>query len=96
MDSFDESRVRKERWAYWFGPFKTAGKAEVPLQMADLLAHETWSRAKEAQSPNPRAIRKSFERVLVNGHIEMRPHGREHCIENAKCSAISVPAIPTG
>lgn len=83
-DFFEESNTRRERWTYWFESFATGPKSLIPLQIADLLAHEAWRRVKEVQAENPRPIRKSLDRMLVGGRIDVRWHGREHCVDSAK------------
>lgn len=83
-DYFGESRERDERWTYWFQSFTTAPKSFLPLQMADLLAHEAWRRVHHLLEQKPRPVRKSFERMLVGDNISVRWHGREKAEENAQ------------
>lgn len=80
---FDDSRERKERWTYFFKSFTTAPKSFVPLQMADLLAHETWRRTKQVTSNPSSPLRKSFERMLGDGKVSLLNHDRDHCVRNA-------------
>lgn len=96
MDFFDESKKRNERWTWWFKSFTTAPKSFVPLQMGDLLAHEAWRRTKEVWSPKPRAIRKSFERMLSDGSIQLNAHDRNHCIKNAVAVRNLLARYPNG
>jgi hypothetical protein len=83
VDFFDESLARRERWTYFFRSFVTRAKSFIPLQMADLLAHETWRRTKHVHSNPDAPLRKSFERMVGNGQISLRKHDRDHCVSNA-------------
>ena len=56
----------------------------MPVQIADLLAHEAWRRVSEAYKDTPRPIRKSFARMLVNERVEVQFLTEE----DAKASAI--------
>lgn len=96
VDFFNESRARKERWTYAFQSFTTAPKAFVPLQMADLLAHETWRRTKHVRSNPDSPLRKSFERMLGDGRISLLQHDRDHCIKNATMIRDVLARYPDG
>lgn len=96
LEFFSESKERRERWTYWFHSFTTSGKSIAPLQMADLLAHEGWRRAKEVESKNPRALRKSFLRMLGDGKVELRWHGLSHCQTNAANIRAALAQYPDG
>lgn len=79
---FDESRERNERWTYCFQSFNTEGKWLVPLQMADLLAHESWRRTKQVKGDPSAKPRKSFERMLGDGKISLQLHDRDVALRN--------------
>jgi len=96
VDFFDESRERKERWTFFFKSFTTASKSFFPLQMADLLAHETWRRTKQVLADPTTPLRKSFERMLGDGTISLRHHDRTHCESNAKSIRDLVSRYPDG
>jgi hypothetical protein len=96
VDFFNESRERKERWTFFFQSFTTAPKSLVAVQMADLLAHETWRRTNHLRTdPNAR-LRKSFERMLGDGTISLRHHDREHCVKNATIIRDLLTRYPNG
>lgn len=96
VDFFVESLERTETWTYFFRSFATAPKALVPLQMADLLAHETWRRTKQFDADSSAPLRKSFERMLGDGKISLRKHDREHCLKNAALVRKLLDRYPNG
>jgi hypothetical protein len=96
IDFFHESKSRSEQFTYFFKSFTTAPKSFVPLQMADLLAHETWRRTKEVWSANPRPLRKSFERMIADGQIQLDAMDRADCIRNAMAVRDLVARYPDG
>lgn len=59
-------------WAQVYCAFTTGDKSSLPLQAADLLAHETWRHLKQHVDPTGRPLRKSLERLLKGGRISMR------------------------
>jgi hypothetical protein len=95
-DFFNESRDRNERWTYFFQSFTTAPKSLVPLQMADLLAHETWRRTKQVRSDPSAPLRKSFERMLGDGKVSLLHHDRDHCAKNATMIRDLLSRYPNG
>lgn len=96
VEFFKESLERNERWTYFFQSFTTAPKSFVPLQMADLLAHETWRRTKQIRDDPAAPLRKSFERMLGDGRISLRHHDRGHCVENAAIVRDRLTRYPNG
>jgi hypothetical protein len=96
VDFFDEAKSRREQFTYCFKTFTTAPKSFPPLQMADLLAHETWRRTKEIWSPSPRPLRKSFERMIADGQIQLDAMDRESCIKNAMAARDLMTRYPDG
>lgn len=64
----------KERGAPWmdcFCSFEEGDKSLLPLQGADLIAHETKRRLVEYVKPDGRPIRKSLHRLLKRRMVEM-------------------------
>lgn len=61
----------KAPWTDAFVSAGTAGKEVLPLQAADLLAHESWRRMKEHLRPTGRPVRKTLTRLLRNSHLKI-------------------------
>ena len=95
-DFFAESLERNEHWAYWFRSFDTEGKESVRLQIADLLAHEGWRRAKEILADKPRDLRKSFRRMMMRERVELQWQGEEHCPDMARLIRETLKKFPNG
>lgn len=95
-DFFEESRKRRERWTYWFDGFTTADKSLVPLQIADLLAHEAWRRVKAIMADPAAKLRKSFERMLIHGDIEVGLLDEASCNKNAEMVRDVLVHFPNG
>lgn len=96
IDFFNESRNRREAWTKWFGALTTAPKEIIPVQIADLLAHEVWRRVSEVFKDNPRPIRKSFARMLVNERIEVQMLTEETAKETAELLRGRLAKYPDG
>lgn len=95
-DFFNESRDRGERWTHFFRSFATASKAHLPLQMADLLAHETWRRTRHVANDPATPLRKSFERMLGDGQISLKMLDRAYCAKNATIVRDLLARYPDG
>lgn len=54
-----------------FAAVDVGDKSFLPLQAADLLAHESWRHLKEAVRPTGRPMRKSMQRLLKNGGVQI-------------------------
>lgn len=73
IDYFNYLQYRiRAPWTKAFVTVETGGKELLPLQAADLLAHESWRRMKEYIKPSGRLVRKSMQRLLKHSGIEMR------------------------
>jgi len=84
LDFFAECQERREAFTRFFDSFATENKRAVPLQIADLLAHEAWRRLKEHLTPTGRPMRKSLERMIVGEHIEVEALGYPEAKMNAE------------
>jgi hypothetical protein len=93
---FVESRQRREAWTKWFATLTTAPKEVVPVQIADLLAHEAWRRLKTALGEESYPLRKSFERMLVNERIEVQVLTPEDAQKNAAMFNDLIERFPNG
>jgi hypothetical protein len=58
-------------WTEAFASVGTGDKSFVPLQSADLLAHESWRHLKETISPTGRPMRKSLKRLLQRAGVKI-------------------------
>lgn len=97
LNFFAESKRRDERWTYWFKSFTTAPKAFAPVQMGDLLAHETWRRTKQVwYSGEPERLRKSFDNMLGDGRIQLDAMDRTYCIKEAERVRAILARFPDG
>lgn len=96
VDFFNESRERGEPWVRWFASFTTAPKSFLPLQIADLLAHEGWRREKENRSLSPRRYRKSFLRMIGGGKVMLRSYDEASLKRNAKTLGDLIARYPDG
>lgn len=96
VDFFNESLARQERWTYCFKSFTTEGKWLVPLQMADLLAHESWRRTKQVRDNPSAKLRKSFERMIGDGKISLQLHDREVSQKDAAAVTGLLAKYPNG
>jgi hypothetical protein len=73
VDYFNFLKRRHVSWTERFVSVGTGDKGEfVPLQGADLLAHESWRRAKEVLSPTGRAERKTFKRLVAGDRVDIK------------------------
>jgi hypothetical protein len=96
VDFFKESQKRMESWTKWFHSFTAPPKSFEPVQIADLLAHEAWRRAKEVLSDKPRDIRKSFKRMLMGGKVELQFMQRADIERNAAVVRDLLARYPKG
>jgi hypothetical protein len=97
LDFFAESKKREERWTHWFKSFSVAPKSFEPVQMGDLLAHETWRRTKQVwYSETPERLRKSFEAMLGDGRIQLDAMDRENCVKEAERASGLLARFPNG
>lgn len=74
-------------WGSLYCSFTPGSKSALPLQAADLLAHETWRHIKERINPTGRPLRKSFQRLLRGERISINMGTREQflaCLEFIK------------
>lgn len=71
---------RHTSWAQTYCSFTPDDKSSLPLQAADLLAHETWRHIKEHVTPTGRPLRKSLERLLKGKRISMRAGTRNQFV----------------
>lgn len=93
---FNESKERTERWSWWFGEMTTADKGCIPLQIADLLAHETWRRASSVATNPDATVRQSFQRMLEKERIELRFLTRADAVTNAEKVRDVLARYPNG
>jgi hypothetical protein len=81
---FDDSASRRERWTSWFAGIRTADKSLVPMQIADLLAHEGWRRVQAVVDQTGRRVRKSLSRMMLRERVEIHLLGEKDATENAE------------
>jgi hypothetical protein len=68
-------------WASLYSSFTSGPKVFLPLQAADLLAHETWRCIKEHLSPTGRPLRKSFQRLIKSKNVSINVGTRKRFID---------------
>jgi hypothetical protein len=64
-------RRSKDPWTDRYVSFTTAGKELLPLQAADLLAHECWRAVREAHLPTGRPARKTMQRLTRSDRVTL-------------------------
>jgi hypothetical protein len=73
IDYYNYRRKKDEDWTRVFASVGVGAKKEfLPLQAADLLAHESWRRVCDYLQPTGRPKRKSFQRLLEQDYVDIR------------------------
>jgi len=93
---FRESQKQKEPWTRWFSSFTTDDKSLIPLQIADLLAHENWRRVKAFLEDPSTEARKTFVRMVSGGGVELELLDRNRAVENAAYATRVLQLSPLG
>ena len=71
IEYFNYLKRKGVPWTQVFASVGVGDKSFLPLQAADLLAHESWRHLKEAVRPTGRPMRKSMQRLLKNGGVQI-------------------------
>ena len=71
VEYLDGLRKDEVSWMESFVTLTTGPKTLLPLQAADLLAHETKRHVQELHQPTGREPRKSFERLIAKRHVNI-------------------------
>jgi hypothetical protein len=80
---FSEAQARKEKWTWWFSGIEFGSKKVLPLQMADLLAYQSWHRARDLARDKNAPLRPAFARMLRGERIEMEQLAEKDAQANA-------------
>jgi len=95
-DIFHSSRKRQERWTFWFGSLTTHEGELIPLQIADLLAHEAHRRIYNKIAGDVKPLRKSFERMIAAGTLELKTADEAALMRDAEVFADTLKRFPDG
>lgn len=93
---FKEARVRREKWTWWFGGFEFGDKSVVALQMADLLAHQSWHRARDLARDATALPSALFARILEGPGIQLDWIREELAEKNAEVFRRILESHPDG
>ncbi len=81
---FGESQARTEQWTWWFSGITPGKKKVLPLQMADLLAHQSAYRVADL-TKNPKAPhRPVFGRLVQGDHVRLDWLNEANAAESAE------------